>query len=146
MKDELEIEVNYKQLLAFRTVGQRYLEVNKNKFSKFLFALKREIDFTENVNDEFNRLNEELKIELAAKDSDGFVKTKDNGEFMYTSEKLKELTVKQNSLLKNVTKVKRYLVKQEEVPSDVSISLWDIFYPFVLPELTEELIEKLNKK
>ncbi len=65
-----------------------------------------------------------------------------------SSENSKIRDKKIRELLRKEVEIDPYILKQYEtdLPKDINFDWWNVFAPFVLPELTDELAEELIKK
>ncbi len=76
---------------------------------------------------------------------------KDDSQERYklTSENMKKRDAKIKELLKKEVEIEGepYLLQDmNNLPSDIGFDWWNVFSPFVLPELDDEQAEKLIKK
>jgi hypothetical protein len=154
-----KVEVTYEQVLNFRRSAMNYQMNHAQQFRKFLFALTKMQKKTAPLEDEYNDEQRLLNFEFCHKDDKGFAvmekftqekrgEKNEEERFKFKIEESKKLAVKQRELLHKKVEIEPFY--SDDYPDDLDFSWWNVFAPFVLPELevmdqSEEGRETLEK-
>lgn len=146
--------VTYEKVLLFRQNADVYKRPHRGKFSPFLYAIEKMLNATQRAAEDYASKSKEINMKYAAKDKDGFFEySKSNGpggeqdNFKFKEEQEMKRDKEIRDLLAQDANVSAdpYIMPElfERLPKDIDFSWWNVFSPFVLPELTPAIEEKL---
>ena len=130
-----KIKVTINEVISFYNIASQILSKEQGKFSSFLYALnkvkKRAEEIVSNYNDEM----EELRLNLAGKDEDGYVITTEEKGYKFTPENTIKLNKKSKNLLKKEVEIESHITT--DVPEKYSFTVIDSLTPFVFEPMEE---------
>jgi hypothetical protein len=141
-----KVEVTYEQVLNFRRSAMNYQMNHAQQFRKFLFALTKMQKKTAPLEDEDKDDKGFAVMEKFTQEKRG--EKNEEERFKFKIEESKKLAVKQRELLHKKVEIEPFY--SDDYPDDLDFSWWNVFAPFVLPELevmdqSEEGRETLEK-
>lgn len=137
--------ITNEKMLIFRANAIDYLKKSEDKISLFTVALNRAIEATEPHFKKYKATEQDDEVLLYGKDKDGYLIVDPNGNMKITPENQLELNKKKRELNETKIEIELAQFELETLPKGISLSNYDCFSPIVLPELTDELVDKLIK-
>lgn len=148
------MRVTYEKILLFRQNAENYKRPHRGKFSPFLYAIEKMMNATKDAIEDYNDRAKKINMDHAEKDKDGFfIYSKSNGpmgeqeNFRFKAENEIKRDAEVRALLakeyeKDITP---YVIPDlfERLPKDIDFSWWEALSPFVLPELTTDIEQRL---
>jgi len=137
------MKVTYKQLIIFRQMAKRYIDMQGSKSNKLTWACMKLRRVTENLVEDFAEKESDIRVHKASLDDKGnFILDKD-GQYIFKPNDLLEVSKKMRLLHDEVIEVEPYIVTI--VPKELPISWYEYLAPFVLNELDEPSDEECLK-
>jgi hypothetical protein len=142
------IQVTNEQILLFRQNATNYRKPYGGKFSPFLYSIEKMMRRTKEAEEAFHAEQTEINRSFAAKDKEGFYIKEENGPYKIKSEDEPKRDEKVRELLKKTVDIEPHhsFNVVEELPKDIDFQWWTVLSPFVLPELTDEILNQLYER
>jgi hypothetical protein len=145
-------KVTYEQVLSFRQNAALYKQRNAKRFSQFLYCLEKMTNKTKHIQEDYDDAAREINQDLCEKKDGFFVMEKygkddEQERFKLNAENSKIRDKKIRELLNKEVEIEPFILKNTngELPKDINFEWWNVFAPFVLPVLTDELAEILSE-
>lgn len=148
--------VTYEKVLLFRQNADVYKRPHKGKFSPFLYAIEKMLNATQKAAEDYASKSKEINMKYAAKDKEGFFEysksnspmgEQDNFKFKEENELKRDKEIRDLLSTQVTVDTDPYIIPDlyDRLPKDIDFSWWNVLSPFVLPELTPDIEEKLFK-
>lgn len=148
------MRVTYEKILLFRQNAENYKRPHRGKFSPFLYAIEKLLNATKEAADDYNDRVKKINMDHAEKDKEGFfmysksngpMGEQDNFKFKPENEVKRDADVRALLVKEYPKEIEPYILPDlfERLPKDLDFSWWEVFSPFVLPDLTAEIEQKL---
>lgn len=125
-------KVKKEQIVLFDMVASNIISKSDGKMSKFLYALSKMQKRLKSEVESYNDSLEEIKINLAGKDKDGYLITENNS-YKFTPENRIKLNKETKELSKEEIEVEPYIVSDEDCPK-LDFYTKEALTPFVFLE------------
>lgn len=141
-------KVTNEQVLLFRQNAMNYRKPYGGKFSPFLFTLEKAMKKTEKLERKYNQQVQEINRSFAAKDKEGFYLKEENGAYKIKAEDEPKRDEEVRVLLETEVEIEPCITTKlmEDLPKDIDFQWWSVLSPFVLPEITDEILEALYER
>lgn len=138
------MQVTIDRVLTFRINANKYVQehTKEKEKSKFTHALEKMISRTNEIEKKYNTSIQDMRVEHASEDDKKNLIMDKDGQFAFTKENHKKLTIAIRAKLEDKVTIEPYWASF--VPDDLGMALTEVFEDFVIKK-EEEKPEKLSK-
>lgn len=137
------MKVTKQRVQAFDANAEVWLNQQKNKESKFLYALRKVKKKVKRIVEDYTDELNELRVSFASVDEKTKnILTKENGSFEFTSDQHKILAKKLREAGRVEVEIEHHFVKEEDLPDDLPYSYQEIFTDFVIKDEEDQSAEQ----
>ena len=146
MNKQITIKSTYEGVEQFNLLAELFLKKAGNKMSGFLFTIKKTQRSIKDILSKIQEEKQELLIEYTPKDKDGYLIIETDKPLKLTPEDQKIYNNKFREIMMKPVEVSVFQYTDlSKIPDGVGIANWDVLAPFALPDLTDDLFERLVK-